>query len=114
MRLGSGEFKEEFGGRGLVDCAAVGHPSMIVEADIEALDVPTQFLAPEVDEMFTAEMKLLAFTSLQKRGVPFDYQHFPGVAHGCLQRGNGNIKGERAAMVRGHNALVAWFKQWLQ
>jgi dienelactone hydrolase len=87
---------------------------MIVEADIEALDVPTQFLAPEVDEMFTAEMKLLAFTSLQKRGVPFDYQHFPGVAHGCLQRGNGNIKGERAAMVRGHNALVAWFKQWLQ
>ncbi|KAH6641149.1 hypothetical protein F5144DRAFT_545235 [Chaetomium tenue] len=94
--------------------ARVLRESMLVPGDVEGLRVPVQFLAPELDEVFTPELKLLAFTALQKSGVPFDYQHFPGVTHGCLQRGNADAKGERAAMVRGHHALVAWFKQWLQ
>ncbi|KAK3297241.1 Alpha/Beta hydrolase protein [Chaetomium fimeti] len=114
LRLAAGEFKGEFGGRGLVDCVSVGHPSLVVEGDFEGVRVPVQLLAPEVDEMFTPELKLFAFLTLQKRGVPFDYQHFPGVEHWCLVRGNANVEGERAAMTRGHEALVAWFKQWLQ
>ncbi|EAQ86229.1 hypothetical protein CHGG_07482 [Chaetomium globosum CBS 148.51] len=93
LRVGGEEFAGEFGGRGLVDCVAVGHPSMLVPGDVEGLRVPVQFLAPELDEVFTAELKLLAFTALQKSGVPFDYQHFPGVTHGCLQRGNADAKG---------------------
>ncbi len=48
-----------------------------------------------------------------QKGVPFDYQHFPGVAYSCLSRGADFAKGEREAMARGKNAAVAWFNQFL-
>ncbi|KAH6850519.1 Alpha/Beta hydrolase protein [Chaetomium sp. MPI-CAGE-AT-0009] len=114
LRLGAAEFAGEFGGRGLVDCVSAGQPSLLVEGDFEGVKVPVQFLAPEVDHMFSDELKLFAFLTLQKKGVPFDYQHLAGVAHGCLTRGYADVKGDREAMPRAYNALVAWFKQWLQ
>jgi hypothetical protein len=46
-------------------------------------------------------------------GVPFEWVHFLGVAHGCLTKGDEKVKGEREAMVRGKDAVVGWFRQWL-
>ncbi len=34
----------------------------------------------------------------------------PGVAHGCLTKGNAEVEGEREAMLRGKNAAVWWLK----
>ena len=46
-------------------------------------------------------------------GVPVDWVHFPGVEHGCLTKGDEKVKGEREAMVKGKDAAVGWFRQYL-
>jgi dienelactone hydrolase len=97
----------------LVDCVTVGHPSMLTREDIDNISVPIQVLAPEHDFVYTPELKLYTFQKLQTRPVPFDYQHFPGVYHACLVRGDETKPGERAAMARAKNAAVTWMTQWL-
>jgi dienelactone hydrolase len=97
----------------LVDCVTAGHPSLLTKGDIDAVGVPVQMLAPEMDPVYTAELKLHTFQTLQISGIPFDYQHFPGVAHACLVRGDENRPGERAAMVRGKDMAVGWMKHFL-
>ncbi|KAH8658080.1 dienelactone hydrolase family protein [Xylariales sp. PMI_506] len=117
LRLGAREFNEPGAAAGgtqpLVDCISIGHPSLVVESDIDEVAVPTQILAPERDAAYNAELKLRTFQKLQTSAVPFDYQHFPGVEHACFIRGDESKPGERAAMIRGKNAAVAWFKQYL-
>lgn len=76
--------------------------------------IPVQILAPEHDFVFTAEMKLYAFETLQKLNVPFEYHHFPGIEHGGLVRGDQEKQGERAAMERALGAAVGWFGGWLK
>ncbi|ETS82923.1 hypothetical protein PFICI_04799 [Pestalotiopsis fici W106-1] len=100
----------------LVDAISIGHPSLTVEADIDSVNpaIPVQVLAPEFDHAFTAELKVYTFTTLQKLGVTFDYQHFPGATHACFVRGDEKKAGERAAMIRGKNAAVNWFKEQLE
>jgi hypothetical protein len=46
-------------------------------------------------------------------GVEVDWVHFPGQVHGCMTKGDENTKGERAAMIRGKDSAVGWFRQWL-
>ncbi|KAK8106334.1 hypothetical protein PG999_009693 [Apiospora kogelbergensis] len=101
----------------LVDCISVGHPSLLTKEDVDGVAgaaVPIQVLAPEKDHVYTPEMKLYTFQTLQQLGAPFDYQHFPVVEHACFIRGDPKRPGERAAMARGKNATADWFKQWLQ
>ncbi|EMC91099.1 hypothetical protein BAUCODRAFT_79877 [Baudoinia panamericana UAMH 10762] len=100
-------------GHNLVDCVVAGHPSWVTRNDIDGVDVPTQILAPEIDHAYTDELKEHTWETLQKHSVPFDYQHFPGVEHACLVRGDPKRPGERDAMIRGKNAAVGWFKQYL-
>jgi dienelactone hydrolase len=100
-------------GNDLVDCVSTGHPSLLTKEDIDAVSVPTQILAPEVDFAYTEELKGHTWKTLQRNKVVFDYQNFPGVEHACLVRGNPKIDGEREAMARGKDAAVSWFKQWL-
>jgi dienelactone hydrolase len=97
--------------RPLVDAIAAAHPSLLTKEDIDNVAVPVQILAPEHDPIFNDELKSYTFASLQRRGVPFDWQHFPGVEHACMTRGDENKPGERAAMERGKNAVVAWAGQ---
>ncbi|KAJ5382189.1 hypothetical protein N7517_000100 [Penicillium concentricum] len=112
FRLGAKE--HTLAGQSLVDCVSIGHPSLLTKTDIDEVAVPVQILAPEIDQMYSAELKLHTFKTLQSLQLPFDYQHFPGVVHACLVRGDKNKPGERAAMSRGKHAVVAWFKQFLK
>ncbi|OTA84154.1 hypothetical protein M434DRAFT_400501 [Hypoxylon sp. CO27-5] len=97
----------------LVDAISTGHPSLLVEKDIEEVAVPVQILAPEHDPMYSPEMRKFTFDTVQKNGLEFDYRYFPGVEHGALVRGNEEKPGERFAMVRAKNAAVGWFNQFL-
>ncbi|KAF1990708.1 dienelactone hydrolase [Aulographum hederae CBS 113979] len=108
FRLGAKEHQPP-----LVDFISTGHPSLVAKKDIDEVAVPVQILAPEVDQVFTAELKTHAFETIMKLGVPFDYQHFPGVEHACFVRGDEKRPGEQEAMVRAKNAAVAWFNQFL-
>ncbi|GIC94318.1 dienelactone hydrolase family protein [Aspergillus udagawae] len=108
FRLGAKEHQPP-----LVDCVTVGHPSLLTKKDIDETAVPVQILAPEHDPVCTSELKRYTFDMVSSLGVPFDYQHYPGVEHGCLTRGDSNKAGDREAMARGKNAAVSWFTQWL-
>ncbi len=108
FRLGAKEHQPP-----LVDCISVGHPTWLTTKDIDEVSVPVQILAPEIDAVYTPELKLHSFQTIPGLGVPFDYQHFPKVEHACFTRGYSEKDGEREAMIRGKNAAVAWFKQFL-
>ncbi|KAH7131307.1 Alpha/Beta hydrolase protein [Dactylonectria macrodidyma] len=109
FRLGAREHQPP-----LVDAITTGHPSLLTPEDIDGVGVPVQVLAPEIDHVYTPALKLHTFQTLQSSGLPFDYQHFPGVEHACLVRGDEKKDGERAAMVRGKDAAVAWIKQFIR
>ncbi|KAF2971522.1 hypothetical protein GQX73_g2059 [Xylaria multiplex] len=98
----------------LVDAISMVHPSWLVKEDIDNITVPFQVLAPEHDPSYTPELKGYTFQTALGLNVPFNYQHFPGTVHGALVRGNEEVKGEREAMARAKNAIVTWFKQYLQ
>jgi hypothetical protein len=46
-------------------------------------------------------------------GVPVEWVHFPRVAHACLTKGDEKDKDEREALIRGKDAAVGFFRQWL-
>ena len=96
-----------------MDCITAGHPSLLTKEDIDEVAVPVQILAPEIDPVYTAELKSHSFQTITKLGVPFDYQHFPRVEHACFIRGDNKKAGEREAMARGKNAALSWFRQFL-
>jgi dienelactone hydrolase len=98
----------------LVDCISAGHPSLLTKQDIEEVAVPVQILAPEIDPAYTPALKMYTFEMMDKLGVPVDYQHFPGVQHACLVRGDERREGEREAMIRGKGGVVAWMGEFLK
>ncbi|KAL6231185.1 hypothetical protein BDW75DRAFT_233798 [Aspergillus navahoensis] len=112
FRLGAKEHAEQ--GQPLVDCISIGHPSWFTKKDIDEVSVPVQILAPEIDPAYPAEMKSYTFEALQRVNLPFEYRHFPGVVHACFIRGDENKPGERDAMIKGKNAAVSWFTQYLK
>ncbi|KAI1424349.1 putative hydrolase [Xylaria sp. FL1777] len=107
--LGSKERGEEK----LVDVVSFGHPSWLKKDDIANLTVPIQILAPEFDHAFPTELKAYTFETLLKLNLPFEYVHYPGIAHGGLVRGSEKVAKEREAMASAKNSAVAWFKQHL-
>jgi dienelactone hydrolase len=108
FRLGAKEHQPP-----LVDCISAGHPTWLTKEDIDGVSVPVQILAPETDSVFTPELKSYAWENIQKKGIMFDYQHFPGVVHACFTRGDEEVKGEREAMEHGKAAAVAWMSRFL-
>ncbi|KAK1596732.1 dienelactone hydrolase [Colletotrichum navitas] len=97
----------------LVDCISVGHPTWLTKKDMDEVAVPVQMLAPEIDPVFTAEMKSYCFETVTRKGVPFEYHHFPGVEHSCFVRGDPGKSGEREAMARAKSAVVSWLNTFL-
>ncbi|KAI8947729.1 dienelactone hydrolase [Xylaria longipes] len=76
----------------LVDAISMGHPSWLVKEDVDNIAVPVQVLAVEHDPSYTPELKSYTFrTALTMK------RH----------------EGEREAMGRAKNAVVAWFRQHL-
>ncbi|KAK4447156.1 putative hydrolase [Podospora aff. communis PSN243] len=105
--------KQEDGQAPLVDCITAAHPTFLTEDEMRNVGVPAQILAPEVDPMFTAELKAYAVNEIPKVGVPFSYQYFPGLSHGFAIRGNREDVAETKGLERGMRAVVAWFREWL-
>ena len=110
---GWGAFRLGAKGRELVDCVSTAHPSLLEESEIRSLGVPVQIMAPEVDPMFTPELKEFANRVIPALGVPFDYQFFPGLEHAFAIRGDPGNEAERRGMMRAKNAAVSWLKEWL-
>lgn len=97
----------------LVDAISTGHPTWLTKEDIDGIAAPVQILAQEFDVPFSPELKSYAFETIIKKGVMFDYQHYPGVEHACFTRGDPDVKGEREAFEHGKAAAVAWSGRFL-
>ena len=100
-------------GRGLVDCISTAHPSLLEQSEIQAVGVPVQILAPEIDPLFTAELKEFSNRVIPTLGVPYDYQFFPGLEHAFAIRGDPGNEAERRGMARAKNMAVSWLREWL-
>jgi dienelactone hydrolase len=101
-------------GQHLVDCISVAHPSFLERDGIQRVRVPVQVLAPEIDPMFTPEMKEFSNRMIPTLGIPYDYQHFPGLEHAFAVRGDPQNPEEQKGMERAKNSAVSWFRQWLR
>lgn len=97
----------------LVDCISVAHPSLLTKEEIQNVAVPVQILAPEIDPMYTPELKAFTIEVLPKLGIPFSYEYFPGLEHAFATRGNRSDPMEVAGMERAKKAAVYWLRQWL-
>ncbi|KAM7189558.1 Alpha/Beta hydrolase fold [Naviculisporaceae sp. PSN 640] len=106
---------EDNGGEKLVDCIAPGHPTWLTEADVDGAspNIGVQILSTEINMPFNKELKSYTWNKLQEKGVKFEWVHFPGIRHGGLVRGDENIQGEREAMVRAKDKVVAFMGEWL-
>ncbi|CAK7242704.1 MAG: hypothetical protein STHCBS139747_004202 [Sporothrix thermara] len=94
----------------LVDAIATAHPSLVTKQDIDQIVVPTLVLAPEIDNLYTPELKQYTLETLPKNGVALDYLHFPGIVHGALIRGDQIEVSDRLALVRSNAATINFFK----
>ncbi|KAH6974598.1 putative endo-1,3-1,4-beta-D-glucanase [Ilyonectria sp. MPI-CAGE-AT-0026] len=111
---GWGVFRLGAKGSQLVDCISTAHPTNLTKEEIQNIGVPVQILAPELDPMFTEELKAFSNQTIPTLGVAYDYQFFPGLEHAFAIRGDSRKPSERDGMERAKNAAVLWFRQWLQ
>ena len=101
-------------GKNLVDAISVAHPTFLTKEEIDDVAVPVQILAPETDPRFTPELKEHANRVIPTLGVEYDYQYFPGLAHGFSCRADENDEKEKRGLERAKNAVSGWFGQMLQ
>ncbi|KAI4196083.1 MAG: hypothetical protein LQ350_006780 [Teloschistes chrysophthalmus] len=98
----------------LVDAISTAHPSVLTPSEISAVAVPTQILAPEHDPQFTPELRDKANTIILTLGVEYDFQFFPGLAHGFAVRGDREDRRQREGLERGMRAVGGWMKEILR
>lgn len=72
-----------------MDCISTAHPSWLTEEEIEGVGVPVQILAPEIDPVFTPELKDLCNRAVPLLGLDYDFQHFAALEHGFAVRCEG-------------------------
>ncbi|KAI4218755.1 MAG: hypothetical protein L6R36_008772, partial [Xanthoria steineri] len=101
-------------GKNLIDALSVAHPTFLTKEEIDDVAVPVQILAPETDPRFTPELKEHANRVIPTLGVEYDYQYFPGLAHGFSCRADENDEKEKRGLERAKNAVSGWFGQMLQ
>ncbi|KAL8648765.1 MAG: hypothetical protein Q9226_005862 [Calogaya cf. arnoldii] len=93
----------------LIDALSTAHPTFLTKEEINNVAVPVQILAPETDPRFTPELKEHANRVIPTLGVEYDYQYFPGLAHGFACRADEGNEREKRGLERAKNAVSGWF-----
>lgn len=70
-------------------------------------------MVPEHDPYFAPELQAYVAKVIPTLNIDFDYQYFPGLAHGFATRGNMKDATQRKGLERAKNAAVFWFQQHL-
>ena len=102
------------GARGGVDVGFVAHPSLVEEAELEAIRGPLSIAAAQTDAVFTAEKRHASEGILAKVGRPWQICLYSGVAHGFAVRGDVSIKEAKVAKEQAFCQAVTWFDMWLK
>ena len=91
----------------------MAHPSLVEKAEIDAVKVPVQIMAPENDHAFTAELKEYANKVIPTLGVSYEYIYFPGLTHGFAARGDSTNKVQKDGLERAKRCAVNFFNEFL-
>lgn len=97
----------------LIDVISTGHPSLLTKEEIDAVKVPVQILAAEMDHTYTEELKAYSNKVIPTLGVPYEYVYFPGLVHGFAARGDENNKLQKDGLEKAKNNAVTFFRQFL-
>ncbi|MCJ1246468.1 hypothetical protein MMC30_003675 [Trapelia coarctata] len=97
----------------LLSCVSTAHPTLLEKSEIDNLAVPTQVLAPETDPAFTPELKEYCNKVIPRKGIPYSYEYFPGLAHGFAAKGNVKDAKQKEGLERAKRAVVHWFNEFL-
>lgn len=96
-----------------MNCISTTHPSWLTKEEVEGVGVPVQILAPEIDLAFTPALKYLCNRVIPSVELDYVFQHFPALEHGFTIRGGRENEAELKGVVRGKNAVIYWFNQYL-
>ncbi|KAF7311829.1 Dienelactone hydrolase [Mycena indigotica] len=103
-----------------VSVGAFGHPAFLHESHFTKCSRPLLLSCAETDHTFPAESRhraeaLLTERSHQEQGksLRFQIQFFSGVSHGFCLRGNMEDAWERYTKEESANAIVRWFKLFM-
>jgi len=97
----------------LIDAVSTAHPSLLEKAEVDAVKMPVQILAPENDFAYTEELKKYTVETLPKTGVQWEYIYFPGMSHGFAARGDPTDPKQLAGLVRAKRSVVNFFNEFL-
>lgn len=97
----------------LIDAVSTAHPSLLDKAEVDAVKVPVQVLAPENDFAYTEELKKYTLDTLPKTGVQWEYIYFPGLTHGFAARGDPSDPKQKDGLERAKRIVVNWFTEFL-
>ncbi|KAI9128590.1 hypothetical protein K1719_000073 [Acacia pycnantha] len=100
---------------GLINAAALLHPSFVTVDDIKSVEIPIVILGAEHDTISPLEL-IRRFEQIlsAKPAVPSSVKIFPQVAHGWTVRYNTEDAKAVSAAEEAHQDLLAWFAKHLK
>ncbi|KAF8440830.1 dienelactone hydrolase endo-1,3,1,4-beta-D-glucanase [Boletus edulis BED1] len=101
-----------------LDSIVLCHPSLLTEASIKAIDVPTAWACAEEDMALSKAMRLNAeaiFAARKDRPdfVPYEFVDYMGTVHGFACRPNLAYDGMKAGFEGSLSQTVEWFRKTL-
>ncbi|TLD29690.1 Elongation factor [Venturia nashicola] len=97
-----------------VDAGFVAHPSFLTPEEVEAAKGPLSIAAPEVDQIFPAELKRKVEDILEKKKLPYQVTLYGGVEHGFAVRTDLKIKEKKFAKESAYFQAVRWFDEYVK
>ncbi|KIJ62730.1 hypothetical protein HYDPIDRAFT_30319 [Hydnomerulius pinastri MD-312] len=96
----------------------VSHPSILSEALISSMDVPTAWACAEQDSAFSPQLRLKAEAIFAARKdkddfVPYEFKDYKGTAHGFACRPNLAYEDVKAGFEGSLEQTVGWFGKTL-
>jgi len=103
-----------FAGTGYIDSAVICHPGSFSISQVDVIRVPTSWACAEEDVFFPQELRLKAEASLAARKetqnyAEYEFQDYPGTAHGFAARPNINLPEIKEAHEKAFEQAVQWF-----
>lgn len=95
------------------DAGFTAHPSLLGDAEVNAIKGPVAIAAAEVDSMLDAKRRAEVEALLGKTGLPYQVNLYSGTSHGFGVRANVSVPVQKFGKEEAFLQAVRWFDQWL-
>ena len=98
---------------GGIDVGYIAHPTLVEEAEIEAIGGPLSISAAEFDQQFTTDKRHKSEEIFKAGKKIYQINLFQGTEHGFAVRCDLAVKTQRFAKEQAFLQAVAWFDEFL-